>query len=100
MEQSNQLLMDIGHPKGRLLTNFHKDKEKYGELLKEAYEAALNDRNMAGEIVICNDAYNYRKNIIYNYMAIVIHGNYDYDLSNFYRSVRRHASYKKAMKLI
>ena len=100
MKQSNQLLVNIDHPQGRLLTNFCKSEEKFGKFLKEAYEAALNDRNMAGEIVICNDAYNYRKNIIYNYMAIVIHGNYDYDLSNFYRSVRRHASYKKAMKLI
>lgn len=97
-EKYNQLLINIGHPKGRLLTNFPKREEKYGSLLKEAYEYALDERKMEGEIIICEDAYDcYRRRI--NSKAIVIKGNFDIDFSDFYRSVRKHASYKKALEL-
>lgn len=94
-EKYHQLLINIGHPKGRLLTNFC--NEKLGNLLKEAYEFALKDQKTEGEIIICEDAYDcYRRRI--NSKAIVIKGNFDIDFSDFYRSVRKHASYKKAMK--
>lgn len=97
MEQYNQLLMNIDHPQGRLLTNFC--NEKLGNLLKEAYEFALKDQKTEGEIIICEDAYDcYRRRI--NSRAIVLKGNLDINSSNFYRSARKHASYKKALESI
>jgi hypothetical protein len=88
------------HPKGRLLTNLLVNQKEVIILLKEACEFALKDQNMDGEIILCNDAYDYKGEILSDRMAIVLKGNCCQDLSKFGQSKRNHTSYKKAMSLM